>query len=359
MKILLLGEYSAFHKNLKEGLQVLGHSVVLAGSSDGFKKIPVDLSFDSGLPRPFGPLHRIVNHFAALPKLRGFDVVQAINPFILHRFAPVKSFFRRVARQNASFYLVAAGDDAYYWQKARFRLRYGPFDDCLTYDLKSPRSIYSGRRALAINDSVLEDASGVIPVMYDYEVGYRDHPKRLKTIPLPMNIDAVKWRENRVQDRLVVMHGLNRYGYKGTRHVEAAFEILRKKYPADLDLVIAGGMPLPAYLELMDRTNVVIDQTSSYSLGMNGVYAMAMGKVVIGGAEPESLQSLGVQSSPVINVLPSADSVVQAVERVLEARHRLADWGVESREMAERVHGHVRVATSYLQAWQGGSLVGP
>lgn len=38
MRILLLGEFSAFHKNLKEGLVALGHEVVLASHGDGWKK---------------------------------------------------------------------------------------------------------------------------------------------------------------------------------------------------------------------------------------------------------------------------------------------------------------------------------
>ena len=37
MKILLLGDFSAVHKNLKDGLLELGHDVVLASDGDGFK----------------------------------------------------------------------------------------------------------------------------------------------------------------------------------------------------------------------------------------------------------------------------------------------------------------------------------
>ena len=77
-----------------------------------------------------------------------------------------------------------------------------------------------------------------------------------------------------------------------------------KKYPHDLELIIKGRMPLRDYL-IMAKANIVIDQTSTYSLGVNGVYALAMGKVVLGGAEPESLKRLGVEESPVINVEPN------------------------------------------------------
>ena len=39
MKILLFGDYSSVHLNLKEGLEKLGHFVLLVGTGDGFKEI--------------------------------------------------------------------------------------------------------------------------------------------------------------------------------------------------------------------------------------------------------------------------------------------------------------------------------
>ena len=47
MKILLLGEFSGFNKNLKDGLLKLGHECQVAGIKDGFKNIPVDINLDS------------------------------------------------------------------------------------------------------------------------------------------------------------------------------------------------------------------------------------------------------------------------------------------------------------------------
>ena len=42
MKILLLGEYSRLHNSLKEGLQILGHHVIIIADGDHFKKFDVD-----------------------------------------------------------------------------------------------------------------------------------------------------------------------------------------------------------------------------------------------------------------------------------------------------------------------------
>ena len=47
MKILLLGEYSGIHKNLKEGLVELGHDCVVASAGDNWKKISTDINLES------------------------------------------------------------------------------------------------------------------------------------------------------------------------------------------------------------------------------------------------------------------------------------------------------------------------
>ncbi|HCY80686.1 MAG TPA: glycosyl transferase family 1, partial [Xanthomarina gelatinilytica] len=43
MQILLIGEFSRLHNSLKEGLQKLGHEVVLVGNGDLFKNFPTDV----------------------------------------------------------------------------------------------------------------------------------------------------------------------------------------------------------------------------------------------------------------------------------------------------------------------------
>ncbi len=358
MKILLFGEYSALHKNLKDGLRELGHEAIVAAHGDSFKKIPADISFEplSNI-KIIGYIEKICRPFLRLRDLTNFDVVQIINPFVYYpnRLPFHKEIsgclYNKLISGNKKFFLLAAGDDAYYWRYGRKSLSYGPFDDYLKYDLKQSSYHMETDEALRFNENLVERSNGVIPVMYEYELSYKNSHKRLPVIPLPLNVDDIKYTENSPKGKLVVFHGLNRYGFKGTRHVEEAFEILRRKYPSDLELYIDGNMPLSDYLGLMQKTNIVIDQLNSYSLGMNGVYALAMGKVVLGGAEKESLASLGVDKSPVINVRPSATSIVKAVEHLLERRSNIIDIGMESRIFAERVHGHIKVANQYLDIW--------
>ena len=48
MKILLFGDNSSLHSNLRDGLIALGHKVVLASDGDGWKNIPRDIDINYG-----------------------------------------------------------------------------------------------------------------------------------------------------------------------------------------------------------------------------------------------------------------------------------------------------------------------
>lgn len=354
-KILLLGDYSALHKNLKEGLVALGHDVTLASSGDDWKNLArdIDLNYKNRknkfLPRK---IVNIIYPLIDLKQFKGFDVVQLINPlmFFNKRF-PNKFHINQLLKNNSKTFILAAGDDAYFWKFSRKELKYGPFDDTLKYDYNKKSHMCELPRVFNLNKYIVDKCDGIIPIMYEYEVGYKNHTKLKNTIPIPMNIDKIKYKENIIGEKLVVFHGLNRPGFKGTMYVEKAFEILKGRYPDELELVIDGHMPLDEYLQFLERVNVVIDQTSSHSLGVNGVYSLAMGKVVLGGAEPESLISHNVTSSPVINILPNPESIVKAIEELLINKNEIPTLGLESRKYAENVHGHINIAKQYLKTW--------
>ncbi len=359
MRILLLGEFSALHSNLKAGLEGLGHEVVLAGTGDGFKKTPVDFDFDSSLPSALGKIHKYLKPFFHLDEFSGFDVVQVINPFIFYsprypsafNLAYNKILFNEIRQRNGKMFLLGAGSDAYFWRVTRDKMRYSPHSEHLKYDLKTNYHYLESDGAFELNNYFVELVDGIIPIMYEYEVAYQDCPKRLNTIAIPMNLDKIKFVENKVEDKITVFHGLNRYGFKGTLHVETAFRELSERYQSDLELVIRGNMPLNDYLELMKKTNIVVDQVNSYSLGVNGIYALAMGKVVMGGAEPESLISLGIERSPVINLLPDAKDIMMKITELLDRKAEISELALESRLFVEKHHSHVKVAQKYLDTW--------
>ena len=352
MKILLLGDYSAVHKNLKEGLCSLGHEVDFASNGDGWKKIPRDIDIDYS--------NKIIPKFLAdriypwidIKKFLDYDVVQIMSADTIYKkYFFNKLFFKILKKKNKKIFLLASGGDAFYWSYGRSRLKYGPFEDVLKYDLKTNFHPAQKNKFKKFNEYIADEVDGIIPNNYEYEISYKGHKNLLNTIPSPINTEKINFIENNIDNKIVIFHGLNRYGIRGTRHVEEAYRLLEKKYPNKLELIIDGNMPLEKYLNVLNKANIVIDQTYSHSVGINGLYALALGKVVLGGSEPESLNTLGVDSSPVINIEPNAKSIVDEIEKLLNNKHLIKEIGFQSREFVEKIHNHRKIAEKFLKAW--------
>ena len=82
MKILLLGEYSNVHATLRKALIQLGHQVTLISNGDFWKNYPRDIDL-SRTPGRWGGVCYTARLLTLLPRLRGYDVVQLINPMFL------------------------------------------------------------------------------------------------------------------------------------------------------------------------------------------------------------------------------------------------------------------------------------
>ena len=83
MKILLLGEYSNVHWTLAEGLRALGHHVCVVSHGDFWKNYKRDISLVRPTQSKWDGLRYLAKVLATLPRLRGYDVVQLINPCFL------------------------------------------------------------------------------------------------------------------------------------------------------------------------------------------------------------------------------------------------------------------------------------
>ena len=350
MKILLIGEFSALHRNLKSGLESIGHECLIASSGDGWKSIDRDIDFGSRRSGVFGALERRLKMAFSLYNLRGYDVVQFVSPFCLFNVPFLtKIIFRRLKKNNGKVFLLAAGTDSYYLKNAERLMEYSPLPEYFEHDLKSASHPYSSRRNTVLNRWVVGVVNGVIPIMYDYSVCYSECSRLRPIIPIPMDTSNIASPGRREGSRVTVFHGLTRFGFKGTRYVEAAFDILRKKYE-NIDFVVAGKLPLSEYLELMNKTDIVVDQVCSYSSGMNAIYALAMGKVVVGGNEKIARLHSDIEN-PVINIRPDVKSVCSGIEEAISRLSSGQNYSSDSRCYVESVHSAEKVAKQYVEEW--------
>ena len=356
MKVLLLGEYSGFFYNLKRGLQELGVEVELCANGDDWKQIP---GADRVLYRDgdVSPIKRAY-HKIIVPELEkrqfsGYDVVQMVHENIFSPYINT-NMIKAIKKNNGSLFVNIAGNHpTLYRAWLDGKLGYYTFDDneekaipftskelCYRFYRKSSRYV----------DEIVD---GVIPVMYEYAVGIREWDKCKKTIPLPFDTSDINYEENKVGTKLFFYHGLNKPKDKGGAYIKEALEILRDKYPNDVDICVADTLPLKEYLEVLSKTNVMVDQCKEHCWGMNACYGMALGKVVLGGASRNSLKEFGLESSPVVHIMPNVDQIVKQLEYVLENRTRVPQWGEESRRFVEEFHDAKRIASMYLDVWKG------
>lgn len=353
-RILLLGEFSALHKNLREGLlQIADVQVDIASSGDGWKKI-------SGVTIPFPQLRSMhpidrtkyfLDEVSFINRIGTYDVIQLINPNILS--LPLRRRLHKAVRRNAKCLSVLTCGDDYRITQAyldgKFRYYVHDYDKTAVqyYTSKSWRA----RRTIK-NELLLEKYTDVtIATGYEYLVGCSGK-KNTYAIPLPINVDTIKYTENVVEDKIVFFHGLIREDAKGTKFIREAMERLKENYPNDVEIILDGHMPYDKYLQVLRKTNVLVDHCVGSSCGMNGCIAMAQGKVVLSGNSLEMRNTFGMDSCPVLHIEPDVNLIYSQMEWLVKNRDQIPEIGRQTRKFAEKYHDCKLVARQYLDAWK-------
>ena len=144
----------------------------------------------------------------------------------------------------------------------------------------------------------------------------------------------------------------HRHAYKGTDVMLRALERLKANYPTEVEYVKAENVPFAKYVQLLASSDVLLDQLYSYTPAMNALQAMAQGLVVVGGGEPENYEILGESElRPIINVLPSQESVYEQLEWLVLNKGKISTLSLQSRKYIEKHHEYIKVAQRYLEFW--------
>ena len=349
MNILLLGEYSGFYKDLKAGFVQLGHNVLHASGGDGWKNIERDVDWSLGFKGKSGYFATALYSPLWLSRLdiSQFDIILVCNPYVFSPLVP-SPLFRQIFRKfEGRFFLSIAGDDYRTYISTTSKLEYTWFPGVI--EDRNGKNNFLRESRQRQNERVVAMAQGYLPAMYEYSLGYTELNKPIRTIPLPADVSQYTCSENKVKGKVVFHHGVSRPGFKGTKLIVEALNELKKRYPNDVELVIPENLPFAKYMETLRNANVVVDQANSYSYGMNAIIAMAMGKRVLSGAEPEAIQALGEDACPVVNIKPNVEDIIERLAKVLEQRESFVEMGIETKQYVERVHECSHVAQKYIQ----------
>jgi len=362
MRILLIGEYSNVHATLAKGLRTLGHEVTVASDGDGWKDYPRDIDL-ARQPGCMGGIRLLARVYSLLPRWRGYDVVQLINPMFLElkaeRLLPI---YRYLRRHNKKIVLGAFGMDWYWVHECinRKPLRYSDFNigQELRTDadaLKEQRD-WIGTAKERLNRLIANDCDAIVTGLFEYEVCYRPHfPEKTTFIPYPIcpispidSIGPIDSIDPTAPLRLFIGISRNRSQYKGTDIMLRAAEAVQSRYPDRLQIVKAEGVPFDQYQQMMSDCDAIMDQLYSYTPAMNALLAMSKGIIVIGGGEPENYNILGERElRPIVNVEPNYESVCHELEQLVLHPDHIPELKRQSREYIRRHHDYLKVAREY------------
>lgn len=363
MKILLLGEYSNVHNTLAKGLRTLGHEVTVISNGDFWKNYPRDI--DVARPQgKLGGLRLLIKLWSLLPRMRGYDVVQLINPIFFELRAERLFFFYRYLRRHNKKVLLGAFGMDYYWVHTCTNekpLRYSDFN--FGAELRTDkaamkeRNDWLGTAKERLNRLIADDCDGIVTGLYEYEVCYQPRfPHKTQFIPYPIVLPTSTRDAKRTSPKLRLFIGISkeRSVYKGTDIMLRAAEDVAAKYPEQVEVCKAEGVPFAQYQQLMDNSDVLLDQLYAYTPAMNALLAMSKGIIVVGGGEPEHYELLGETTlCPIINVEPNYESVYKELELLVLHPEHIPELKRQSIEYVRRHHDYQKVARQYEQVYKG------
>lgn len=364
MKILLLGEYSNVHWTLACALRKLGHEVCVVSNGDEWKGYPSDISL---IRRPgrMGSIAYLFRVLRLLPQLKGYDVVQLINPV---HFIDLKAergirIYDYLRRHNKRVFLGAYGYDHYYVYDSIVRrtLRYCDYYTPtreVHHDWNTANEhdwLHTFKKDANVH--IAQTCDGIISGLYEYDVAYRPYfADKTTFIPFPIEAKAIDEETFTTHEgrKLRFFIGIQRHrtALKGTDIMLRALERVVAAYPERAEMVKAESVPFAQYKEMMKSSDILLDQIYSYTPAMNALQAMSQGLIVVGGGEEESYALLDEHElRPIINVQPDEEDIYRQLEQLILHPERITQLKRDSVEYIRRHHDSIKVSERYIAAW--------
>jgi len=204
---------------------------------------------------------------------------------------------------------------------------------------------------------VARDCDAIVAGLYEYWATYNavtELNNKLTFIPFPIkpekNVEIKPVRDGIL--RIFVGIAPQRSAYKGTDIMLAAAKAIKEKYPDKVQINIAEGIPFKRYKEMMEGSDIILDQLYSYTPAMNSLLAMSKGIINVGGGEPENYDILGEKTlRPIINVQPDFESCFHEIENLVLNPQRITELKHQSIEYVARHHDYIKVAKQYEELY--------
>ncbi len=373
MKILIVGEYSGFAKNLKMGFNKLGHHAIIVSDGNNLKKINHDRDdikfkfartfYFKGFKLPIIKfISCIINTFLLNFKIfklsHKFDLIIIVNSEFIFQsfFEDVGVFFKLLKLKQKKYSKVILSccsyDPAFY--EHQNILKYSPF---ISNSARITKKYFSTRHKKLFK-RIVTSSDIIVPTEYIYAACVNKYLDEhcLKTklnncIAIPFDTSNIDLNYD-VNSKIYILHGIisghNRFLLKGSNYIMEALEKLKSKYSDLVELILPQNLSYNEYYSLFRKADVVLDQVYSYGLGVNGAMALANGKVLFGGNEMEYSQCCGFEKMPVINMLPDSNQIFLELEKLILDKEKISEFKKQSRKFAEEHLDCKVIAQKYI-----------
>lgn len=363
MKILFLGDFSNLHSCLAAELKRKGHQVTVLSDRGGYLDTDADIHVERA-PGIKGSIKYLFDLFSALPKLKGYDVVQLINPNFLNlRPGKIKYFLERILPENGKLFLTLASDD-YYFVKAcaedeifrfsEFRIGNEPTE----YYKTTPEKMDGWLREpnLSWNKWVYDHIEGAMSVLPEYDMAARPIlGDKVTFTNLPVDLSSLLWQPLTIDGPLKIFIGI-RSGkeiQKGGAFMLGVAKELEREMPGKVVVDCVRDVSLKEYILRMKESHLVLDQYYAYSPATNALQAMALGKVAGTGAQPEYYNYINHHTSrPILSLSPLDEAPLkERLRELILDPSPLIQMGREGRKIVEQHNDSAIVADRFLDAW--------
>lgn len=363
MKILFIGDYSNLHACLATELRRQGHRTFIISDGGGYQLTQCDVNLDRerGSAGAIRYLYRI---FSLLPRLKGFDVVQFINPhFFKLRPGKLRYLLRQIRQDNGPLFLTLAGND-YFFVDACIRrgiFGYNEFrigTEPTPFDISHPER---ARQWLAkvnadYDKEFYDTISGAMSVLYEYDAAARPLlSDRLAYTGIPIDTASLAFSPlPEGKTTLLIGKRPGMEDQKGTNILEIEARKIEAEMPGKVSIdVVEGGLSLNAYHSRLRNAHIVLDQLYAYTPATNALSAMALGRVAASGAQSEFYSFIGEeQMRPVVALNPLDNDWKQELRRLAADREGLQARAAESRRFVEKHNAAPTVAKRFLNHWE-------
>lgn len=361
MKILFLGDFSNVHATLAAELQKRGHNVTLISDGGTYMHTHADIMLyrRQGIASTAAYLLKLGS---LLPKMTGYDVVQIINPkFTYLRIERLKLLFNFLKAHNRSIFLTLAGDD-YFFIKACMDAKIFRFSEYMigNQPTELERTLHPGAESTTADlrdyhKYIYENLDGGMSLLPEYDMAARPIlGDRLSFTNIPLDVSALPYIPMDITGKIKIFIGLKggKEIRKGTADLLEISRDIERNMPDKCEVIAVRNISLSEYLERMKGCHIVLDQLYSYSPGVNGLQAMALGKVSGTGAQPEYYQYLGNPTvKPIFTLSPleSQENLKKKIVSLISEPHQMLKTSEEGRKYVEK-HNSVGIITSRFES---------